>query len=85
MSSVTEAADVIDRFLKNEVVQGVFAGVREDIYGKFLHARDDTERREVHALAHALDRLETALRAVAQAGERERMDEEIAERRLATR
>ena len=85
MSLTREKADTIRRFLKDETVQDVFEEVRKDVYDTFLRARDDTERREAHALAHALDRLQTVFQAVVDAGERERLDEEIAERRLATR
>lgn len=85
MSKATEAADTIARFLADDTVQAVFADIKQDAYQSFLRAKTDEDRRNAHAFAQALDRLETAFQAVVDAGERERLDEEIADRRLATR
>lgn len=85
MSQITEAADTIARFTKDDTVQAVFADLKEQAYAEFLRATNDELRRNAHANAMAIARLETAFQAVVDAGERERMDEEIAERRLATR
>ena len=85
MSSVTEVADTIARFWKDDTVQAVVAEIKQDAYTAFLRAKTDDDRRDAHAFAQALDRLETAFQAKMDAGERERMDEERAERPLATR
>lgn len=85
MSSATEVADTIARFWKDDTVQAVVAEIKQDAYTAFLHAKTDDDRRDAHAFARTLARLETAFQAKMDAGERERMDEEIAERRLATR
>lgn len=85
MSKATEAADTIERFRNDEVVQGVFADLKDAAYTDFLRATNDDTRRDAHSFAKALDRLETAFQAIVDAGERERLDEEIADRRLATR
>jgi hypothetical protein len=85
MSEITEAADTIDRFLKEPAVQDALTAIRNDAYRAFMAARDDEGRRDAQAMGKAADKLETAFRAVVDAGERERLDEQSADRRLATR
>lgn len=85
MSLISEKASTIQRFLKDDVVREVLADLKQDCYRQFLAAKNDDDRRAAHAFAQAVDRLETAFQAVVDAGERERLDEERAERPLATR
>ena len=85
MSTATERADTIQRLLNDEVVQDVLADMKQDAYTDFLRATNDDQRRAAHAFAQGIARLETAFQAVVDAGERERMDAESADRRLATR
>lgn len=85
MSLAQERADTIRRVMQDEVVQDVLADLKQTAYGEFLRATNDDERRNAHASAQAIARLETAFQAIVDAGERERLDEEIAGRRLATR
>lgn len=85
MSRVTEDADTVARFLKEPVVQSVFDTLHKDAYDGFRQATTDAELREAHALERALTMLETAFRAVMDNGERERLEEQSAERRLPTR
>lgn len=85
MSVVTERADTIARFLRDDTVQDVFKELKDRAYQQFLRATNDDERQTAHASAKALDQLEVAFQAAIDDGNRERMDEENAERRLATR
>ncbi len=85
MSRVTEVADAIRRLLKEDAVRDVMEGLKQDAYRQFLAAKNDEDRRTAHANAQAVDRLETAFQAVVDAGDRERMEAEIAERRPSTR
>ncbi len=85
MSKATESADAIRRLLKEDAVQDVLADLKDQAYRQFLAAKNDDERRSSHANAQAVDRLETAFQAVVDAGDRERMEAEIAERRPSTR
>jgi|GEM_PF-3339151 len=85
MSQVTEYADTMTRFLKEPAVKDTFAALRKLAYDSFRSATTDAQLRDAHALALAIDLMETAFRAVMDAGERERLDEQSAERQLATR
>ena len=85
MSAITEAADTLSRFLKEPVVTDAFTALRNDAYREFLSAQTDEDRRQAHATAKAVDKLETAFRAVVDAGERERTEQEKAERSLSAR
>lgn len=85
MSQVSEDANTVDRFLKEPIIQQVLTRVAQDAYYAFRRATTEEERVASQALARAVDQVEAAFRAVVDAGERERMDEQSAERRLATR
>lgn len=85
MSITTERADTIARFLKEDAVKDALTQMEKEAYDGFLHAKTDDERRFAHAYAQAIARLETVFQAIVDAGERERMDAESADRRLATR
>lgn len=85
MSKVSEAAQRVERFLEDEAIQGVIKTLRADAYHAFLFSHDDESRRNAHAFATAIDKLEQGIRAIVDAGERERLEEEHAERRLSTR
>lgn len=85
MSQITENADTVERFLKEPAVQDVFAQLHKAAYDDFRNAATDAGLRDAHALARAIEMLETAFRAVVDAGERERLEEQSADRRLSTR
>ena len=85
MSKISEAAQRMDAFLKDEAIQGVIEAMKRDAYHAFLVADDDDTRRHAHAFANAVERLEQGCRAIVDAGERERLEAESAERRLSTR
>ncbi len=85
MSKATESADAIRRLLKEDAVQDVLANLKDQAYRAFLASKNDDDRRTAHANAQAVDRLETAFQAVVDAGDRERMEAELAERRPSTR
>lgn len=85
MSQAIQDANTVERFLQEPIISGTLARLHQDAYREFLLAQTDEDRRAAHSYAKAVDRLETAFRAVVDAGSRERMDEQTADRRLATR
>ena len=85
MSKTSEAAQRVELFMQDEAIQGVFKTMKADAYHAFLFSHNDESRRNAHANAMAIDKLEQGIRAIVDAGERERLEEEHAERRLSTR
>lgn len=85
MSLVSERAQAVRRLLGDSVIQEVFVQLHEDAYRAFTTATTDAQLRDAHAFHRAVDALEVALQAVQDAEERERLDEQSAERQAATR
>jgi hypothetical protein len=67
----TEArGERIAAFLKDEVVQAVFTGLRLSYYEAWVEASDPAEREKLHATARALDDLSHALSRIVASGDR---------------
>ena len=85
MSDAILRAQRIAQWLEDEVVSGALAEFRKANYELFRTAQTDEERRMAQARAQVLDGFETALKAVVDAGHRETLEQERADRPPATR
>ena len=85
MSDAILRAQRIAQWLEDEAVQAALAGFRLANYDLFRTAQTDEERRMAQARAQVLDGFETALTAVVDAGQRETLEQERADRHPATR
>ena len=70
----------LKRLLEDEAVVWVLAELEKANYKRFLKSPDDEERRMAQARAQVLETFQDALRAIVDAGERETIERDRAER-----
>lgn len=85
MSEVFEAAERIKAFMADDAVRDALRAQKELAYAAFIKAASDEDRIMAQALALAIDRFDVQMQALMDAGERETLEAERADRRPSTR